>query len=287
MALSYIMSGLQTAGNIFSAIRERRATKDQHNRTKELMDKSHGLQYDMWKKTNYGAQRQELEEAGLNPGLMYGSAGAGGQAVAPSAPQGAKENIFDLGSQIASVRMTEAQTKLAEAQAKKTEVEADKIAGVDTKEAESRIGLNEINKAFKEIETRVSGATEQEQINMINDTADKLLSEAVIARHNQTITENTYKDTENRIKAEALGAVLDNQVKRTQANVNDARVKEISENILQRWEQIEVDKRGQDISKENMEKMVEAMLWGAGIQAGGNLVNNILNIVTKVPTTKK
>ena len=47
----------------------------------------------MWKDTNFGAQRQEVENAGLSVGLMYGNGGgqaastAGGTATQPSGPK--------------------------------------------------------------------------------------------------------------------------------------------------------------------------------------------------------
>ena len=61
----------------------------QYHRSKKLMDhqlghqmqlnrQGHDLQFDMWNKTNYGAQVKHMLEAGLNPALMYGSAGQGG-----------------------------------------------------------------------------------------------------------------------------------------------------------------------------------------------------------------
>lgn len=43
-----------------------------------LNQQGHDLQYDMWNKTNYGAQVQHMLDAGLNPALMYGQAGQGG-----------------------------------------------------------------------------------------------------------------------------------------------------------------------------------------------------------------
>ena len=43
-----------------------------------LNKQGHDLQMDMWNKTNYGAQVGHMKDAGLNPALMYGSAGQGG-----------------------------------------------------------------------------------------------------------------------------------------------------------------------------------------------------------------
>lgn len=46
---------------------------------KELADYQQRQQMEMWNKTNYAAQIQHMKEAGLNPALMYGMGGGGGQ----------------------------------------------------------------------------------------------------------------------------------------------------------------------------------------------------------------
>jgi len=86
-------------------------------------------QMKMWKATNYGAQRAEMEKAGLNVGLMYGKGGAGG-AIANANPgnvsgqQASSQNnsIAGMGMML-QARQIEAQAKLAEAQARKIESE--------------------------------------------------------------------------------------------------------------------------------------------------------------------
>ena len=63
--------------------RQHRDTKElmgmQHANQRNLNQMGHDLQMDMWNKTNYEAQVRHMKDAGLNPGLMYGSAGQGGQ----------------------------------------------------------------------------------------------------------------------------------------------------------------------------------------------------------------
>ena len=103
------------------------------------MDYQNKLQKDLWDQTNFGAQMKHLKEAGLNPGLIYGMGGAGGAtAGAPGAgvaggksPQG--------GNELMGMGLQNAQLELMKAQTEKTKAEADKTAGVDTKEAETRI----------------------------------------------------------------------------------------------------------------------------------------------------
>lgn len=73
-----------------SMLGQNRRNKKAFRQQKKLMDlqmqnqmglnqQGHQLAMDMWNKTNYGAQVEHMKEAGLNPALMYGQAGAGGQ----------------------------------------------------------------------------------------------------------------------------------------------------------------------------------------------------------------
>ena len=94
----------------------------------------------MWKDTNFRAQRDEMEKAGLSVGLMYGNGGgqaastAGGNATQPNGP---KTNPVEVALQQQALglqlKQIEAQNKLANAETAKTLAEANKIAGVDTK----------------------------------------------------------------------------------------------------------------------------------------------------------
>ena len=39
-------------------------------------------QLEMWEKTGYGATKEQMKKAGINPGLLYGMGGAGGATTA-------------------------------------------------------------------------------------------------------------------------------------------------------------------------------------------------------------
>ena len=64
----------------------------QYNYGQQAADAEYKRNLQMWKDTNFGAQRAEMEDAGLSVGLMYGNGGgqaastAGGTATQPSAP---------------------------------------------------------------------------------------------------------------------------------------------------------------------------------------------------------
>ena len=111
----------------------------QYNYGQQAADAEYRRNLQMWKDTNFGAQRNEIEKAGLSVGLMYGNGGgsaastAGGTATQPSAP---KTNPIEVGLQQQALglqlKQIEAQNKLANAETAKTLAEANKIAGVDT-----------------------------------------------------------------------------------------------------------------------------------------------------------
>ena len=65
----------------------------QYNYGQQAADAEYKRNLQMWKDTNFGAQRDEMEKAGLSVGLMYGNGGgsaastAGGTATQPNAPK--------------------------------------------------------------------------------------------------------------------------------------------------------------------------------------------------------
>lgn len=127
----------------------------QYNYGQQAADAEYRRNLQMWKDTNFGAQRNEMEKAGLSVGLMYGNGGgsaastAGGTATQPSAP---KTNPIEVGLQQQALglqlKQIEAQNKLANAETAKTLAEANKIAGVDTKG-------QELSNKWQEIENRI------------------------------------------------------------------------------------------------------------------------------------
>ena len=127
----------------------------QYNYGQQAADAEYKRNLQMWKDTNFGAQRAEMEDAGLSVGLMYGNGGgqaastAGGNATQPNGP---KANPVEVALQQQSLglqlKQIEAQNRLANAEATKTIAEANKIAGVDTKG-------QELSNNWQEIENRI------------------------------------------------------------------------------------------------------------------------------------
>ena len=132
----------------------------QYNYGQQAADAEYKRNLQMWKETNFGAQKAEMKDAGLSVGLMYGNGGgqaastAGGNATQPNAP---KANPVEIALQQQSLglqlKQIEAQNRLANAEATKTIAEANKIAGVDTKG-------QELQNKWQEIENRIQTSRE-------------------------------------------------------------------------------------------------------------------------------
>ena len=127
----------------------------QYNYGQQAADAEYKRNLQMWKDTNFGAQRNEMEKAGLSVGLMYGNGGgsaastAGGTATQPSGPKmNPVEAALQQQAMGLQLKQIEAQNRLANAETTKTLAEANKIAGVDTKG-------QELNNKWQEIENRI------------------------------------------------------------------------------------------------------------------------------------
>lgn len=162
----------------------------QYNYGQQAADAEYKRNLQMWKDTNFGAQRAEMEDAGLSVGLMYGNGGgqaastAGGNATQPNAP---KTNPVEVALQQQSLglqlKQIEAQNRLANAEATKTIAEANKIAGVDTK------GQDLENK-WQEIENRIQ--LSKENIAAANVTEANANAQKAVELWNQEMLNTKY-----------------------------------------------------------------------------------------------
>jgi len=172
-------------GLAMGGINDRRQVSQQHRLTdiqieaeKNLTDYNMQKQLQMWKDTSYGAQMEQLQKAGLNPGLIYGMGGGGGQttgntsanATAATAQQnpGEVQQMMGMGLQAG---MMQAQIDLMKAEARKANTEADYTAGAKTGETTAQIGNINVDTELKKIQKQVQAATIEEAIRIVTQSA--------------------------------------------------------------------------------------------------------------------
>lgn len=157
----------------------------QYNYGQQAADAEYKRNLQMWKDTNFGAQRAEMEDAGLSVGLMYGNGGgqaastAGGNTTQPNGP---KTNPVEVALQQQSLglqlKQIEAQNRLANAEATKTIAEANKIAGVDTEGAK-------LDNEWKKVENRIQ--LSRENIEASNVIAAEANAQKAVAEWNSAV----------------------------------------------------------------------------------------------------
>ena len=286
-ASSLISAGLGIAGQAFgnkTQLEQQKKLMEEQARQQHILNKrNQELNIEQWDKTNAQAQEKHYNDAGLNVGLMYGGGGGGGgttgnasgslQSASAEGGSATVQNILAIEAQKANVA-------LMNAQAKKAEAEAKNISGVDKDFKTAQLTEQQFKNWLNE-------NSKDAQINQIVDQAKLTMYQGNNESVKGAINQATQFEQQERIKTDALTAILNNKAIQSNIHLNEAKINEIVTKLLQNQEGLENERRGQDISKENNERMVEGILWSAGINATGNLVNSIINIKNLSGKAKK
>lgn len=130
-------SAIGAIGNFFTG---GASARKQYRYQSKLMDKQNQQQIDFWKMNNeYNTpfnQRARLEQAGLNPDLMYGGSGNMYQSQMPGAASGSAPNV-DYGSFSDNLRFA-MQAQVMDAQVSKIEQENKLLAEQALNQAQQR-----------------------------------------------------------------------------------------------------------------------------------------------------
>lgn len=264
----------------------KRNTKLQVQAQKDLTDYNQQKQLEMWEKTGYGAQRLQMEKAGLNPGLMYGMGGGGGQsaAVTPGSVQGGSSPSSG-GEAQAAMGMG---LQLALLKAQKENIEADTKNKLGDAANKPKVGENleastasltqgitnsQVQNELTRAQTRIANvaatvneATADEQAGKIiyemqNIKAD---GERMVAENH--VTRETMASKIEILKQEAIGAAVEVAAKRMGIAVDAAQIQKMAADIEQKW---------YSLSIEQFNAEIKAAYPSLG-DAGGNLLQRIL-----------
>lgn len=166
----------------------------QFNYNKMTGDYNQQLAKDMWEYTGYENQKRQMEEAGLNPGLMYGQGGGGGQSTSGGAMQGVTA-LQPMGLQVAlQAKAQDAQIQLAQAQAEKIITEtnqmrtidiAQKIAGLvqtvvstgltATQKKKTTAEIEQLGKSIEQINANIESVRENTELVKFQNRINKIL----------------------------------------------------------------------------------------------------------------
>lgn len=240
---------------------QKRMNRASREHTEWLMDK----QVEMWNRTGYGAQKEQMEKAGLNPALMYGMGGGGGSttnvetADAGKAPSGGME-MMGMQQMNLMRELQAAQIENIKADTAQKEVITEKTSGVDTQEGQARIDAllqgvdnarqqNEIQKleiTLKNMENFEKQASQADRLDYIEYQAGQAMKQLEIVRNEAYISSKTIREKVQIIQQEAVGAVLKNALtgemiksQQTGRAVDQQRIKESANSIMMKWDSLE------------------------------------------------
>lgn len=201
---------------------------------------------DMFDYTGYQAQVAQMKAAGLNPALMYGSAGAGGSTQggagmaggasagsgsmggAPSAPDTGLTSGIGMGIQLG---LMDAQKRALEADAAKKEADARKTAGADTEYTRVLTELAKTEIDYKAMSTEEVAA----KIKVWGDQSQLLMAEARKAASEADYNEKTMDDRVAKAGYETINSMLENIQKMRNIELTKEQTKAIAENIAIAW----------------------------------------------------
>lgn len=232
----------------------------QYSYGQQAADAEYRRNLQMWKDTNFGAQRNEMEKAGLSVGLMYGNGGgsaastAGGTATQPNAP---KTNPVEVALQQEAMglqlKQIEAQNRLANAEATKTIAEANKIAGVDTEG-------QELQNKWQEIENRIQTSRENiEKSNMkaAAANADKAIEDWKMAVLNREYLDKTQEDRVTRLVAEIAKLQKEGSLAESATDVNYHTARKIEKEVENFYYEMITRRMSAEAAKETAENMLK------------------------------
>lgn len=244
---------------------QERLTQLQTREQRKMMELSQKMQYDMWLKTNYGGQMEQMIKAGLNPGLIYGMKGGGGittgnptaNVTGATALQNPGEIHQMMGMGLQSA-MTQAQIDNLKANTEKTKVEAGKIGGVDTQKVETEISkliqetTNEkVKQGLLEIEKYINNETKEANIDIILSKQAQEIERLETMERENMIGKATQWAIIDEIRAKAIGQALQNSLTIQQTEQSKEQVKKWAQEIAQGWE---------GLSLRNKELKVDAIM---------------------------
>lgn len=271
----------QLAGNIWGQITGQQNDKRQLAQNQALLQQQVGaqeqmgaynenLQLDLWNKTGPQQQMQRYKDAGLNPALMYGGGGVGGQTISNLNTQGvnggtAQQNPGEqttaqgMGIQLANAAL---QNSLLKSQRENIDADtANKQADTANKPLQGKnIEANTENllqtydnlrqtheyiiaqTSMQRLQNSVYQATANYQINHIQADAQQAVTNVKLLANQAKVSDETLTSQIQQIKQTAIGAMLQNsltqaqtETTKSQALVNRAQLDQIAADISTKW----------------------------------------------------
>lgn len=285
---------------------QRKLTKQQTQASKELTDYNMMKQLEMWEKTNYAAQKEQMKKAGLNPGLMYGMGGGGGTTAnvatgnasggTAAGHSGEIQAMMGMGLQR---ELLEAQKEVMQSQAALNNAQAAKTAGVDTAKTQAETDnllqgydnlrntydLQQLEKSIKNLEVYEKTKTVDENIAAIRTAVVTAIKRLDIVSNEAKESDATLQDKIRIIKNTAIKTGLDNiltenNITKTQADIEKIwkEISAITQNQEREWAKMSFEER---------KVRVQEIMAGFNTDPNNKAIDQMLELLDEILEFKK
>lgn len=254
------------AGGALGMIGQGERARKQHERQKELMgiqfgnqqklnEQGQALQMKTWQQTGYGAQMKMMKEAGLNPGLMYGMSGGGGQSTGSqgggSAQSGNAAAPMDIGASV--------QAGLMLAQAKKLNAETDEIK----ERTKTESGKDDNIKAEFSADERkqygyMIGQIQNITYDNLESQSTKAYNEGLKVLREKNLLDETFKTQKAMLEKDLILKGLEVALKNENIKKTKEEIDVLANSVYQRWTEIGI---------KGVDTILKGVLGGGGVGA--------------------
>ena len=301
-------------GLLLGGVNDRRQVRQQkrlNEANKPYVEWLNQQQLKMWEATGYGAQKDQLKRAGMNPALMYGMGGGGGQssniqATAPgAAPTGGGEAMGMIGMGL-NMALLRAQKENIEADTAKKDAEAAEIKGIKTAkgqqeivESQSRTELNlqgldnarqeneiqRLKQTMMNLENFKMSKSMDDDLDRIHWEAAKAMRQYEILTNESYVSGKTREENVSIIQQRAIGAVLDNVLKRTENAQKQQQITESVNNVMRDWDKLSLEQKRVQIMDIMKDWETDLPKWG--VEQATKILDDILRWEMHTPTVPK
>ncbi len=237
---------------------EQKRMEQQFEYNKAMAKYNHMLGLQMYEATGYKSQVRQMQEAGLNPALMYGSAGSTGQATQGTGA-GVQQGQTQAVAMGLNMQRMALDNRLAEAQIKKMEVET-KHEEKKAQNTDSLTAINNVIKAIKDVEKDAS----EKNLELLDITIKEHKSNLkVLTETEQARIGKTLEDCQ-RAMWEQIGARLDKEMKEQERAIITEKAKRYKEYLQKEITLLDEQGKSQMVNRRFMDAKISEILYMIG-----------------------
>ena len=259
---TYLGNGMQLSQN-------QQLLNQQTAYNENLSNYNLGLQEKLWNDTNYPAQVQQMNDAGINPAMMFAKGmSAGGttmaNTVATSQPAVQQNPALNIESMMSAGQRAAAQAAMTN----KTVADISNVNANTQLQSDQDVVVKN-QQVITKAEAEIKDSTIQDSVQIVRASLQSIINDNVISVAKGYVDKLTADTRVAQAKQDLLNAGVQNILMNSQIGLTNAEKQETLAAINQRWKEISISKQNADTNAKNA-----STNW---INAMTNIDNNIVS----------